>query len=67
LDTEVKKPFENPSIGIILCKRADKSFVEFLIQGYENPMGVATYKSAEDVRKVLPTEEELRRIMDEDI
>lgn len=65
LDTEVKKPFENPSVGIILCKQADKSFVEFLIQGYDNPMGVATYKTAEDVRKVLPTEEELRRVMDE--
>ncbi|MBQ9640958.1 MAG: DUF1016 family protein [Bacteroidaceae bacterium] len=65
LDAEVKKPFENPSIGIILCKRADKSFVEFLIQGYDNPMGVATYKSAEDVRRVLPTEEELRKVMDD--
>ena len=67
LDAEVKKPFENPSIGIILCKRADKSYVEFLIQGYENPMGVATYKSAEDVRKVLPTEEELCKVMDENV
>ena len=67
LDSEVKKPFENPSIGIILCKQADKSFVEFLIQGYDNPMGIATYKSAEDVRKVLPTEEELRKVMDEKI
>ncbi|MBQ6209055.1 MAG: DUF1016 family protein [Prevotella sp.] len=66
LDSEVKKPFENPSIGIILCKQADKSYVEFLIQGYDNPMGVATYKTAEDVRKVLPSEEELRRVMDED-
>lgn len=66
LDTEVKKPFENPSIGIILCKEADKTFVEFLIQGYDNPMGVATYKSAEDVRKVLPSEEDLRKAMDED-
>ena len=64
LDTEVKKPFENPSIGIVLCKQADRSIVEFLIQGYDNPMGVATYKTAEDVRKVLPTEEELRRVMD---
>lgn len=66
LDTEVKKPFENPSIGIILCKEADKTFVEFLIQGYDNPMGVATYKSAEDVRKVLPSEEDLRRAMDKE-
>ena len=66
LDTEVKKPFENPSIGIILCKEADKTFVEFLIQGYDNPMGVATYKSAEDVRKLLPSEEDLRRAMDKE-
>ena len=66
LDTEVKKPFENPSIGIILCKEADKTFVEFLIQGYDNPMGVATYKSAEDVRKVLPSEEDLRSAMDKE-
>lgn len=65
LDSEVKKPFENPSIGIILCKDADKSFVEFLIQGYENPMGVATYKTAEEVRKVLPPEEELCRVLNE--
>jgi predicted nuclease of restriction endonuclease-like (RecB) superfamily len=64
LDDKVKKPFENPSIGIILCKQADKNFVEYLIQGYENPMGVATYKTAEDVRKVLPTEEELAKAMD---
>ena len=65
LDSEVKKPFENPSIGIVLCKEADKTFVEFLIQGYDNPMGVAIYKSAEDVRKVLPSEDDLRKAMEE--
>lgn len=65
LDDKVKKPFENPSIGIILCKQADKNFVEYLIQGYENPMGVATYKTEKDVRKVLPTEEELAMAMEE--
>ncbi len=66
IDSEIKKPFENPTIGIILCKRADKSFVEFLIQGYDNPMGVATYKTAEDVRRVLPSEEDLRKIIDQE-
>lgn len=66
LDDKVKKTFENPSIGIILCKQANKNFVEYLIQGYENPMGVATYKTEKDVRKVLPTEEELAKAMDEE-
>ena len=63
LDTEVKKPFENPSIGIILCQNADKSFVEFLIQGYKNPKGVATYKTQEDIRRVLPKEEDLLKLL----
>jgi predicted nuclease of restriction endonuclease-like (RecB) superfamily len=67
LDSEVKKPFENPSIGIILCKEANKSFVEFVIQGYDNPMGVATYKTVDEVKKILPSEEELRRVIDEEI
>ncbi len=66
LDDEVKKPFENPSIGIVLCKNADKTFVEYLIQGYENPMGVATYKTKEDVMKLLPSKEDLQRLLSED-
>jgi predicted nuclease of restriction endonuclease-like (RecB) superfamily len=64
LDTEVKKPHENPSIGIVLCKSANKAFVEFLIQGYDNPMGVATYKTKEDVRKLLPSEDELQKLLE---
>lgn len=65
LDDEVKKPFENPSIGIILCKNADKTYVEYLIQGYTTPMGVATYRTREDVLKLLPSEEELRNVLAE--
>ncbi len=66
LDDEVKKPFENPSIGIVLCRSADKTFVEYLIQGYENPMGVATYKTKEDVMKLLPSREELQRLIEKE-
>lgn len=40
--------------------------VDFLIQGYDNPMGVATCKTVEDVWKVLPMEEELRKVMYEE-
>ena len=42
--TKVKKPHENPSIGIVLCKNANKDFVEYVIQDYAKPMGVATYR-----------------------
>ncbi len=65
LDSEVKKPNENPSIGIILCKSANKPFVEFLIQGYDNPMGVATYRTQDEIRRLLPSEEELLKLLED--
>ena len=67
LDDFVRKPHENPSIGIVLCKSADKSYVEYMIQDYDKPMGVATYKTATDMperlRKALPDQEELLKII----
>ena len=67
LDDEVRKPNENPSIGIILCKTANKKFVEYVIQDYDKPMGVATYKTTADMderlKKLLPPVEELEKLL----
>ena len=32
LDTYIRKPHENPSIGIILCKEMNQTFVEFAVR-----------------------------------
>ena len=70
LDDKVRKPHENPSIGIVLCKNANKKFVEYVIQDYQKPMGVATYTTAgdmpEELRKALPDMEELKRILSQE-
>ena len=62
----VKKPHENPSIGIVLCKSTNKEFVEYVIQDYQKPMGVATYKTTtdmpEELRHALPNIEELKKL-----
>lgn len=67
LDDDVRKPNENPSIGIILCKSANKKFVEYVIQDYDKPMGVATYKTSADMderlKKLLPPVEELEKLL----
>lgn len=67
LDDEVRKTNENPSIGIILCKSANKKFVEYVIQDYDKPMGVATYKTTADMderlKKLLPPVEELEKLL----
>lgn len=54
----------------ICCRksiRSFKSYVEYMIQDYDKPMGVATYKTATDMperlRKALPDQEELLKII----
>ena len=49
LDEKVRKRHENPSIGIVLCKSANREYVEFMIRDYSKPMGVATYKTADEM------------------
>lgn len=67
LDDKVRKPHENPTIGILLCKSANKAFVEYVIRDYNSPMGVATYKTAADMdtklRNSLPDMEEMRKLL----
>ncbi len=70
LDDEVRKPDENPSIGILLCSNANSKFVEYVIQDYDKPMGVATYRTTVDMedrlRKALPDIEQLKALLAEE-
>ncbi len=64
LNDDERKPHENPTIGIVLCRDADKTYVEYLLQDYNQPMGVATYQvMPEQLRKVLPPEEEIKKLL----
>lgn len=67
LDDKVRKPHENQTIGLILCKSADKEYVEYIIQDYNKPMGVATYTTENDLpeklRNALPPVEELKKLL----
>lgn len=67
LDDFVRKPNENPSIGLVLCKSADKAIVQYLIKDYNKPMGVATFHTIEEMpekfRKALPDIESLKRLL----
>ena len=68
LDGFERKAHENPAIGLILCKDMNKSFVDYVIQDYSKPIGVATYKTSRDMseklRRALPNIEELKRLLD---
>ena len=67
LDSLVKLPEENPSIGILLCRDKDNTEVEFTLRDMTKPMGVATYRSSQELpeqyRNVLPSVEDLKRLL----
>ena len=68
LDEMVKLPHEEASIGIILCKEKSNKIVEFSFRDFSKPMGIATYKTANELPKkykgLLPDAKTLKKLMD---
>lgn len=53
LDRDVKKPNENPSIGILLCKDKENEVVEYALSRYLSPTMVSEYKTQLPDKKIL--------------
>jgi RecB family endonuclease NucS len=53
LDRDVKKPNENPSIGVLLCKDKDSEVVEYALSRYLSPTMVSEYKTQLPDKKLL--------------
>ena len=53
LDRDVKRADENPSVGVLLCKSADHSMVEYALSRTMSPAMVAEYKRVMIPREVL--------------
>ena len=60
LDRDVKKPNENPSVGVILCATQDDAVVEYALSRSMSPTMVADYTLQLPDKKLL--EEKLREI-----
>ena len=65
LDELMKKPEENPSIGLLLCEKMNKGVVEFAVRDKSKPLGIATYKTLKTIpkpyRSLAPVIEGVRR------
>lgn len=66
LNDDDRRDHEEAPIGIILCKNADKDYAGYIMQDFRQPMGVATYKTADEIDpellKALPPKEDLQRV-----
>jgi len=63
IDEQLKSEHHNPSLGIILCKEANKIVVEYTLRQTTVPLGVAEYKLVqelpEQLKGFIPSAEEL--------
>ena len=67
LDDLVRRPEENPSIGLILCKEKSDKMVEYAFRNTTTPMGVATYtlttKLPKQYSEALPNPDDLAKLL----
>ena len=69
LDKLMKKPDENPTIGLLLCETVNKPVVQLAVQGYSQPIGIATYQALRNIpepyKTLAPVIDGVRRVMTE--
>ena len=67
LDAVEKKPNENPSIGLLLCEKMNKPVVQLTVQGYSQPIGIATYQALRNIpepyKTLAPVIDGVRKVM----
>jgi len=65
VDSQLRKPEDNPSIGILLCKKKNKIDVEYALRDINKPLGISEYMLTnaipENIKPQLPSVEELER------
>ncbi|HRJ17081.1 MAG TPA: PDDEXK nuclease domain-containing protein, partial [Saprospiraceae bacterium] len=53
LDRDVKKPHENPSIGVLLCRDKDEEVVEYALSRNLSPALIAQYQLQLPDKKII--------------
>ena len=68
LDDKFRLEWENPSIGIILCKDKKKTIVEYALRESNKPIGVASYRIVrtlpQELQGLLPSPKQIARLLE---
>ena len=52
-DELLKAEDDKPTIGLLICREADKTTVEWAFRGLDRPLGVATYQIEQIVERTV--------------
>ena len=64
-DKLLKGVDDNPSVGLLICKTAKKTIVEWSLQDIQKPLGVATYQLQEVVDRTIAEIESRKKDKDD--
>lgn len=73
VDDLLRKPGDNPSIGLLLCKTKDKVIAEYALRDINKPIGISQYETAlleslpDELKGSLPSIEEIEQELDHKI
>ena len=65
-DKLLRSKDDNPSVGLLICKTAKKTIVEWSLQDIQKPLGVASYQLQEVVERTIAELEIKKKHDDED-
>ena len=63
-DKLLRRSDDNPSVGLLICKTAKETIVEWSLQDIQKPLGVATYQLQEVVDRTIAEIEQQRKEKD---
>lgn len=70
-DDQLKGEYDEPAIGLILCKTNNKIVAEYALRDTSKPIGIAEYKIAErlpdNIKGELPSIEDIEQKLDEEL
>lgn len=63
VDEQIRRPGDQPTIGLLLCKNKDKLVAEYALSDFHKPMGIAEYQLTHilpsDLQASLPSIEQI--------
>ena len=59
VDEQLRKEYDQPTIGIILCKSKNRTIAEYALRNINTPIAIATHKLPKPLRESLPSVEQL--------
>lgn len=69
VDSQLKRAGDNPTIGILLCKKKDRIEAEYALRDINKPMGISEYRLTEaipaELKTKLPSIQELENELTE--